>query len=198
MGEFPRLQTKRLHLVQIDHRYKDELFEILSMDEVTRYYGKDNLVDTEEASELIDHFYRLFHEKRSIRWGIIWKENNQFLGTVGLNNLNLWNKKAEIGYELHPTYWRRGITLEAVIKVLDYGYHDLDLYRIGALTFPQNIASNELLRKLGFKQEGTLRGYLHQNYKAHDALVHSLLRPEWIGKRRRFIRFRDRFHIGSF
>ncbi|WP_156288690.1 GNAT family N-acetyltransferase [Oceanobacillus salinisoli] len=179
MGEFPKLETKRLYLLQVSQRYKRDLYEILSLDEVTKYYGKENLESIDEATDLIDNFYRLFQQNRSIRWGMVLKDTEQFIGTVGLNNLNLLNKKGEIGYELHPTYWRRGITSEAVREVLSYAFNKLGLFRIGAVTFPENIASNQLLKKMGFKQEGLLRGYLHQNNQSHDAVMHSLLKPEW-------------------
>ena len=37
--------------------------------------------------------------------GIVLKETNTLIGTIGLNNLQLWSKRSEIGYDLHPRYW---------------------------------------------------------------------------------------------
>ncbi|MFD1849861.1 GNAT family N-acetyltransferase [Oceanobacillus bengalensis] len=183
MEEFPKLESKRLRLVQIEPQYVKALFDILSKQEVTKYYGKENLKTIDEASELIENLHRLFNQKRCIRWGIIFKEENEFIGTVALNNLSIWNKKAEISYELDPTYWRQGITFEATKTVLDYAFTRLGLFRLGAVTFPENTASNNLLGKLGFKREGILRGYLLQDEKSHDAISHSILKPEWDNRR---------------
>lgn len=179
MDRFPAMSTERLYLVKIEQHYAEDLFTILSNDQVIEYYGKESLIHVNEAKQLIDYIHLYYRQKRSIRWGIIYKEDDNFIGSIGLNNLNLWNKKAEIGYELHPDYWRRGIMFEATNAVIQYGFSQLGLFRIGAVTYPENIASNSLLQKLGFRQEGLLRGYLHQNGLSHDALMHSILKPEW-------------------
>lgn len=46
------------------------------------------------------------------------------------------------------------------------------------VVFIENEASNRLLRKLGFQQEGILRDYMVQNGTAHDTYVYSLLRSK--------------------
>lgn len=178
--KFPNLETKRLQLVHIDHQYDQAFFEIMSNDIVTEFYGMDSLESVKQAAKIIDSFDDNYTKKQGMRWGIIWKETNEFIGTIGLNNLSNWSKRAEIGYELHPDHWRKGIVTEAVKAVLDYSFHDLELFRMGAVTFPENASSNNLLEKIGFKKEGILRGYLYQNSQSHDAFVFSLLRTEWM------------------
>ena len=46
------------------------------------------------------------------------KETNVLIGTIGLNNLQLWSKRSEIGYDLHPRYWGNGYASEALEKLL--------------------------------------------------------------------------------
>jgi [ribosomal protein S5]-alanine N-acetyltransferase len=177
---FPTLETERLYLVEISQQYSQKYYEIMSLDKVTRYYGMENLKNVEEAVKMIDSFKNTFLSKRGIRWGMILKGNQEFIGTLGLNNLNIANKRTEIGYEIHPDYWRKGFTSEAVKEVLRYCFENLDLYRIGAVTYPDNIASSSLLKKLGFKEEGRLRGYFYQKNQIHDAFIFSLLKTEWL------------------
>ncbi|MEH7177131.1 GNAT family N-acetyltransferase [Neobacillus vireti] len=175
----PILETKRLKLIEITRKHAESLFEILSLDEVIRYYGTDRLTSIEDAKKLIDLFQKNIYEKRAMRWGIVIKENNQFIGTLGLNGLQLKNKKAEIGYEIHPSYWRKGYTTEAIKEVLRYSYLELELNRIGAVVYLENEASSNLLEKLGFKKEGVLRDYLLQNNSFHTTSMFSLLKGEW-------------------
>lgn len=177
--KFPVLETARLHLVQIGPEHIDALFGILSKDEVTEYYGMDSLQDRHIAEKMVSAFQVGFEAQRSYRWGLVLKETGEFIGTIGLNNLNPGAKKSEIGYELHPDFWRRGLAKEAVLEVLRYSFEELGLYRMGAVTYPANEASNSMLTKLGFKQEGVLRGYLFQRGTSHDALIFSMLEPEW-------------------
>ena len=176
---FPFLETERLKLTDINPTHAVSIFEILSLNEVTKYYGTDTFTSIEEAKKLIDMFQKNFYEKRSMRWGIVLKENNKFIGTLGLNGLQLKNKKAEIGYEIHPLYWRKGYTSEAIKEVLRYSFLELELNRIGAVVYLENEASSNLLEKLGFKKEGVLRDYLFQNNSFHTTSMFSLLKREW-------------------
>lgn len=182
--EFTILETERLRLENVEEEDAASLFNIMSREEVTVYYGMEPLVHEEEAVEVIRSFHASLHAKRGMRWAIRLKETDDFIGTIGLNNLNLKAKKAEIGYELHPDYWRRQLMQEAIHGVLKHAFGKLDLYRIGAVTFPENISSNRLLEKLGFSLEGRLRGYLHQQNQSHDAFIFSLLRTEWVAEDR--------------
>ncbi|WP_028411250.1 GNAT family N-acetyltransferase [Bacillus sp. 123MFChir2] len=176
---FPILETKRLRLIEINHTYSSKIYDIFSIEEVTRYYGMNCFTKMEQAVRMIDSFAKNFQEKRAIRWGIVVKETGDFVGTVGFNNLQLWSKRAEIGYDIHPAFWRKGYASEAVKEVLAYGFQELDLFRIGAITYPENEASSYLLLKLGFQKEGLLRGYIYQNQHSNDAFVYSILKTDW-------------------
>ena len=173
------LGTERLQLVKLNKSHLDAYFSIMSKQEVMEYYGMEPLTKKEDAKMILDSMEKSRELNQSIRWGITLKESGQLIGTIGLNNLSLKSKRAEIGYELHPDHWRQGYTTEAVSAVIDYAFQQLGLFRIGAITYPANTSSNHLLLKMGFTLEGTLRGYLFQRNQSHDAYVFSLTRPEW-------------------
>lgn len=176
---FPILETERLKLVELGYQHVQGLFEILSIEEVMRYYGSDSFTTPNEAMKLIEIFQKNYKEKRGIRWGIVLKRNKRLIGSLGLNSLLLKNKRAEIGYELHPNYWRNGFTIEAIKEVLRFSYNELGLNRVGAVVYPENEPSLRLLRGLGFTQEGILRDYMYQSNQYHDTIVLSLLKHEW-------------------
>ncbi|WP_181350390.1 GNAT family N-acetyltransferase [Thalassobacillus sp. CUG 92003] len=179
MDGFPILETDRLRLIEVTQEHQSAVFNVMSRPEVTQYYGMDKLTSIDQASEIIDSFSRNFSQSTAVHWGMVKKSDETFIGTVGLNNLKLWSKKAEIGFELHPREWRKGYTSEAVTAVLRFAFDELQLYRIGAVTFPENIASKALLSGLGFQEEGLLRGYIYQGNACHDAAVFSVLSPEF-------------------
>lgn len=179
---FPGLETERLKLVEVEGDHIERYFEIMSRKDVMEFYGMPPLADREQAATIVRSFREKFEKKKGMRWGILRKDTENFIGTVGLNNLNTYSRKAEIGYELHPEHWRKGYTSEAVKAVLSYAYQELGLFRIGAVTFPENEASSRLLTRLGFKEEGLLRGYLYQEEKNYDAIMFSILREEFLSK----------------
>ena len=63
-------------------------------------------------------------------------------------------------------------------EIINYGFKDLGLFRIGAITYPENVTSCRMLSKIGFQKEGLLRGYIHQGNKQHDALLYSIVRTD--------------------
>ncbi len=175
---FPILETDRLRLRELKEDDVGAIFRCFSNQEVTRYYGQEPFVDKQQADELIKHFAKNFEEKRGIRWGIEHKDSNEIIGTIGFHLWSAAHQRAEIGYEIHPDYWRQGYTKEAVQKVITYGFETMNLNRIGAVVFLANEASNQLLRKLGFQEEGILRDYIYQNGQAYDTFIYSLLKKD--------------------
>ena len=173
---FPTLETERLRLREITLYDREDLFDYLSNEDVIKYYGQEAFVALTQAEALIDFFANNFRENKGVRWGIERKGEQGLIGTVGFHALSVKHRRAEIGYEIHPDYWRKGYASEAVISILQYGFDVLDLTRIGAVVFTKNDASYQLLEKLGFEKEGVLRDYMVQNGIAHDTYVYSLLK----------------------
>ncbi len=137
----------------------------------------------DDALNIIDSFKQTFDSRQGIRWGMVTRDSGTFIGTIGLNHLSLYSKKAEIGFELDPAHWRRGYVAEAIEAVLAYAYETLGLYRMGAVTFLENTASIQLLTRIGFEEEGILRGYLFQGGTSHDGRIFSLLKPDYQASR---------------
>ena len=140
----------------------------------------DPLQKITQAESIVLHFRKNYESKKGIRWAIILKEDKRFVGTIGLNNLALGMKKAEIGFEIHPEYWRSGITSEALKAVLEYSFKELGLHRMGAVTFPANVASIGLLKKHGFQQEGFCAVTFFKMDSLMMHLCFHILQNEWI------------------
>jgi len=180
--QFPLLETNRLYLRKITINDANDIFEYLSNDTVTRYLGKNSLTNIEEVYEIINRLELNYNENRGIRWGIVLKDSNKLIGTMGYDALQIKNKRADIGYDINSHYWRKGFATETISEVIKFGFEQLDLNRIGVVVFPENIASSNLLKKFGFREEGLLREYIIQNNVPKDTIVFSLLRKEYSTK----------------
>jgi ribosomal-protein-alanine N-acetyltransferase len=84
-------------------------------------------------------------------WGISELGNTKLIGTICLWNFNSTKTVAEVGYELHPDYHKKGIMSEALNTVLNFGFKDLQLKTIEAFTSQYNQPSRKLLQKFNFK-----------------------------------------------
>ncbi|GAA0701658.1 GNAT family protein [Paraclostridium ghonii] len=177
---FPVLETRRLYLTKIINDHASDIFEYLSNDIVTRYLGKESLINIGGAYELINKININYSEGKGIRWGIIHKNSNKLIGTIGYDAIQIKNKRADVGYDINSNYWRQGFATEAINEIIKFGFTKLDLNRIGAVVFPDNIASLNLLEKVGFTKEGILREYIIQNNIERNCVVLSLLKKEYL------------------
>ncbi|MCI2237198.1 GNAT family N-acetyltransferase [Kineococcus sp. TRM81007] len=58
--------------------------------------------------------------------------------------------EAVLGYAIRRDRWGRGLATEAASTLVDAGFQELGLRRASAVVVPANVASIEVLRKLGF------------------------------------------------
>lgn len=90
---------------------------------------------------------------------------------------------AEIGYMLARSHWGRNIGVEAVNRVIEQLFTQEGIRRVFADTDPDNLHSRTLLEKLGFKQEGVLRGEWETHIGVRDSVIYGLMRDEWAARR---------------
>jgi 8-oxo-dGTP diphosphatase len=84
-------------------------------------------------------------------FAILRKEDGKLIGMCGLH---LKEGCYEIGYWIAKPLWGQGYATEAVRKVLAFGFHDLKATEIWANWYHDNLASGQVLRKLGFQAVG--------------------------------------------
>jgi len=183
MADFPLLVTQRLILREFKAADAAAVFDIFSRSAVTRYHNLDVMRTMREAQELVERCAGLWSQGIGVRWAIALKERpDTAIGSCGWYNLNRSFRSLEIGYDLHPTHWRKGIMTEALTTLIGYCFGDAFLFklnRIEALTYVQHVASVGLLWKLGFQEEGIRRQYSYWKNQFHDLRSFSLLRSDW-------------------
>jgi RimJ/RimL family protein N-acetyltransferase len=81
----------------------------------------------------------------------------------------------EIGYWVIPRARGRGLGSRAVALLARWAVTEAALARVEALVVPDNVASQRVLEKAGFRREGHLRSYLEFERQRADALIYSLL-----------------------
>ena len=180
---FPTLITNRLVLREFQPTDAQAVFEIFSYDGVTRYHNVDTMTEIEQAERIVAGRMRIFPNQWGVRWAITLIEDvDKVIGSCGFYMANKEFRSTEIGFELHPDYWRRGLMSETLNTVLNLGFSErffFELNRVQALTCLDNIASINLLQRFGFQPEVILREYGYWNNRFHDLRMYSLLRREW-------------------
>ncbi|CAM4461058.1 GNAT family N-acetyltransferase [Paenibacillus typhae] len=84
-------------------------------------------------------------------------EDRTQLGIISIK-LN-WKdiREWEIGWALHPEYWRHGYATEAVRLLIGYAFKELNAHRIVAYANAANERSERLMQRVGITKDGVLR-----------------------------------------
>lgn len=177
---FPRIETPRLRLRQIEPRDAESLFATFSDEAVMEFYGQLPHQSIEDSAAMIHRQQQGYANHTSIRWGITLRGEDVVIGSCGLFLFDEGYHRATTGYELGRAYWRGGVMSEALAAVLEVGFSSMGLHRIEAVVDDVNERSKALLRKLGFSHEGTLRERFHFRDRFLDEHYFGLLRDEWL------------------
>ena len=103
-------------------------------------------------------------------------DDKMLLGGINIGNVRRGvSQSASLGYWIGKKYSRNGYMKEALKLLIPSLFVDLRLNRIEAATLEENIASKNLLKKIGFKKEGVLRKYLKINGTWRDHILYGLL-----------------------
>ena len=86
---------------------------------------------------------------------------------------------AEIGYWLGETLWGRGIATEAVALMTVHTFGTLNLLRLFAVPFADNLASRRVLEKAGYVCEGILRASSVKFGEPRDQALYARVNPAW-------------------
>lgn len=179
LDTFPILHTDRLDLIEIRQEHSGDIFKLFSDTRVTQYYNVVPLTKIEETQKFIDWFQTRFTGKAGIRWGISLKRHNNIIGTIGFNNFTK-RHRANLGYDLQADFWNNGYLTEALKAVIKFGFTKLDINRIEAEVMQGNIASEKVLTKTGFANEGILRQWMYWNNRHYDMTMFSLLQSDFM------------------
>lgn len=128
-----------------------------------------NFIESLEISETKDFTFAIYFD-------------DKFVGLVGLKDPDYDNKKVEIGYWLSESYQHKGIITRSCKKLIDIAFNKLEMNRIQIKVATENLKSQQVAERLGFKYEGIEReGELHK-CGFLDLKVYSLLRNEFTVK----------------
>ncbi len=121
---------------------------------VSKYTGDGGVKTRAEIQRIIENTTMADYEKYGFgRLAVIYKPDNKYIGFSGLKYLPEFDI-VDIGYRLASPYWGMGIATESARPFIPYGFETLKLKQIVGFVMPENTASSNVLKKLGFHLEG--------------------------------------------
>ncbi len=149
-----------------------KLFEKYEMERSPNFYSEGH------QHNILQVEYGLALKLQQIRFYVFLKDKpNQIIGTVCLYHISNTYSHAELGYKFSSKFHHKGYASEAVEKLLDIAFIDLNIHRITAHVDKSNLPSIRLLEGLGFVKEGICYDYLRLHGQWEDHLQYSLITP---------------------
>lgn len=129
----------------------------------------------------LDWFNNHKNTNTKIRYIIADKEDRKALGTIGLYNIDWKNGVVGgTGIRIFNTQNRKkGIAFDAYMTLLKYAFFELRLNRVEYNTLIFNNPARNLMKKLGYVEEGTKRAALYKNGKYNDVVFGACLKSDY-------------------
>jgi len=153
MPTIPAIHTQRLTLRPFTLADIQPLHLILSEPDILQYFPRTDPPDIERVENIIQHQLAHWEEYGLGWWAVVPKGGPGLIGWNGLQFL-AETGETEVGYLLSKPFWGLGYATEAARAALNYGFKTLNLGQIIGLTHPENIASQNVLKKCGMRYTG--------------------------------------------
>ena len=175
----PFLIGKRVYLRPLGGQDLDRCLRWVNDPEITPNLLLRFPISREREREWLESKYK---DDREIVLAIVLKDADRHVGNCGLHKIDYVDREAEFGILIgEKEEWGRGYAPEAARLLLDYGFRELNLHRIGLEVFSYNLRAQRVYEKVGFVREGIRRESHFSNGLFHDTIIMGILRTEWGG-----------------
>ena len=175
----PTLETPRLRLRPLASSDEADLIALDSDPEVMRYVGSPAGVkspaETMERARLRIRETRQGDYEPLGFWRIEGRVDGVFHGVGALIRMPDGGD-VEVAYRLARSAWGLGSATEAAGALVAHALGPLALARVVAVTYPENLASQRVLDKVGFERRGI------REYKGVQVTYHVLTVAAWAGR----------------
>ena len=166
------LTSEHLSLRPIGAADAAALHRLWTNENVRRFLWDGKIISLAETEAIIEKSNRLFEECRFGLWGVRERNLDELIGFAGY-----WHFRTppslELLFGVESHHWNRGIATECSRCVIRYGFEALGFQTIEASTDVANVASINVLEKLGmsFQRRAVLDGL--------DTIFYALGFDEW-------------------
>lgn len=174
------IATQRLHIRNLKLTDLDDFYMYRSNPEVTKYQGFDVMTIKEAEQFIREHKDKQFGQPGEwVQYGIENKSTNKIVGDCAVRVNQLDSGIAEAGITISHLHQRKGYAKEALSGILAFLFNTKNLHRVVEIVDAENLASINLLKSLGFRQEGHFIENIFFKGKWGSEFQYAMLKREW-------------------
>jgi ribosomal-protein-alanine N-acetyltransferase len=144
-------QTQRLLVRQYTLADQENFYRLNSDEDVMKYIRRPKT--RKEAYQFLLENIEYYKEFPVYgRWALIEKSTQDFIGSFMIRPSTAVDHRIELGYAMFKENWGNGYATESVKGGLNFAFEQLQLSSLIAITQTENMASQKVLLKCGFRQ----------------------------------------------
>ena len=144
----------------------------------------ESIEDTRTSlNQIIEDSMNIY--RKMYYFGIFLKDST-YVGEIGysVDSIDISNnKKVNLGYFINDFFWNQGITTEAVNAIIDFAFTKNKVLKIESGCIPENVASEKIMIKCGFKKEAYKKNHSWVNSKWMDRVEYGMTKEEYFRHR---------------
>jgi len=130
-----------------------------------------------DADAWIAHAISGWDKAEMFAFAVVDATSGDYLGGVGLSQIDQDNHSANLGYWIRQSYESRGVGTQAARLAVGYAFELLKLTRVEVVCGAANKPSRRVAEKTGARFEGLKSGRLSVHGRALDAAVYTITAP---------------------
>ncbi|MBQ0935031.1 GNAT family N-acetyltransferase [Ideonella paludis] len=177
------LTTPRLRLEPIGDQHLDGLHAMNARPEVMQYISGQGET-LEQTAAFVARVKRGWAAWGAGWWALIHLDSGRVAGAGCIQHLRreaaipedlltLCTNPLEIGWRLHPDFWRQGVASEAASRMTAFAFEDLAAEELLAVRHPENLNSARVMDRLGMRYRGL------ETWYGRELATHVLRRAHW-------------------
>lgn len=158
-----RIETDNLILRRFTAGDADAMYNNwASDDEVTKFLSWPTHKDIAITNKVVSSWLDEYEKNDFYHWAIEEKSSGEVVGNITVVNQSGLHEHCELGYCIGKSFWGKGITKDALVRVINYLFTEVGFERIEAIHHLENKSSGRVMIKAGMTYEGRKRRY-HKN-----------------------------------
>ncbi len=157
-----KIEHEGLLLEELSPKDKEAYRNLYLDDELNKFWGYDYREDSGENEPTAEYFYNFNKDlrKKEEELSLLVKKEGVVVGEVVLHEFDFYGG-LEIGFRIARKEQKKGYAFNSVTAVINFIKEKIKPTKIKAKCYKENLASENLLTKLGFTKSGKDEKYYH-------------------------------------
>lgn len=175
LGRYASFETERMYLRPFTYKDSQDFFEICSNPDNLRFIFPS--CATREESDFVMVYY--FMKEPLGVWAIEDKKTHKMIGCIRFEKLDPSRMTAEIGYFMNQAFWGEGLMTECLKTLAFLNFQELGLQNLHVIAHAENIASQRVAQKSGFRLKCQFKGSDRYSRKMRDYVDYQLSKGDY-------------------